>query len=84
MKHSTPHLAFAPPSTLICASRQPSTQRCRQDHANEPAAGVSNRVMEWASYVERIQGELYYLTTGNYKSPDAAWGEAKFYGELCR
>ena len=37
--------------------------------------------MEWASYIERIQGELYYLTTGNFKSPDAAWGQAKFYGE---
>lgn len=49
------------------------------DHANEAAAGVPNRVMEWASYIERASGELYF-TTANFKTPGAAWGEAKFYG----
>jgi hypothetical protein len=50
------------------------------DHANEASAGVANRVMEWASYIERVQGELYYSTTVNFKSPNASWDEAKFYG----
>lgn len=63
-------------SNGLCSVHSPSYAI---DHANEAAAGVPNRVMEWASYIERASGELYF-TTANFKTPGAAWGEAKFYG----
>jgi hypothetical protein len=45
--------------------------------------GAVNRAMEWASYIERAEGELYYSTVSTYKGgPDGqfGWGEGQFYG----
>ena len=33
-----------------------------------------------ASYIERVQGELYYMSTVNFKRPNACWDNANFYG----
>ena len=45
--------------------------------------GAVNRAMEWSSYIERAEGELYYSTTSTYRGgPDGefGWGEGQFYG----
>eukprot|EP01052_Picozoa_sp_SAG31_P016633 SAG31_NODE_1108_length_9862_cov_5.407662_4_plen_1095_part_00 len=49
------------------------------------SSGLVNRAMESASYVERVDGELYYEVSLNFedgflKRDDALWSTANFYG----
>eukprot|EP01043_Picozoa_sp_COSAG02_P022520 COSAG02_NODE_1174_length_14082_cov_1929.950154_3_plen_187_part_00 len=44
------------------------------------ASGLVNRVMEWASYLTRVDGELYAAIGLNFNTPGAFWESARFYG----
>ena len=44
------------------------------------ASGLVNRVMEWASYLTRVDGELYSAVGLNLNTPGAFWESTRFYG----
>eukprot|EP01045_Picozoa_sp_COSAG04_P005523 COSAG04_NODE_257_length_18753_cov_7.516857_8_plen_1972_part_00 len=68
-----------------CAIGWPSYAIDHVDRSSRPS-GLVNRAMEWASYLENVDGELYYAVGLNFnmaaKTPgnEACWDTANFYG----